>query len=584
MRDPDSVKAAGTYDLIMLGGGPAGLSAAFQAVRAGLDRVLVLRLPEFGAVPTRHNGGRIAIQDILQVKRVHGREGSLLTVETDTDVFHGRVCLFDAPTVAQSPFAPPEVPTSITERIHHTDDFDPSGDDTLVVGDSEMAALLTLSLVNRGARIVLAFVGAIDELSPLSKQILEGLERDQKATVLWQSKPDGLWDEGGFPMVGFADRMTPDLQFDHVLYLSTGPSIESFEKALDDEADSRFVTIGPNTKQAPDDVHPANAWEAIRKLHFAELQSLTPRATSNLSGIEARELEREFYNATITRFDTAHNELWRIRVKPDRRAVAHHAGQYCSLGLGYWEPRADDAQDRNLESRQRKLVRRSYSISSPIFDTHGYLINHADMDEIELYIVWVRPDQDRIPGLTPRLALKHPGDRIYLGPKVAGRYTINPVANPEAAVVFCSTGTGEAPHNSMVVELLRKGHTGPILSVVTVRYWSDLAYLEEHRNLEQRYSNYRYLPVPTRETDTARRYIQDLILDGTLEDALGRPLDPSECHVFLCGNPAMIGLPEWVDNTPVFPSPQGVAELLYRRGLRLDRRNEPGQIHFEEYW
>lgn len=584
LKDSGAGKAAEAYDLIVVGGGPAGLSAAFQAVRAGLDRVLILRFPEFAKVPLPLNRGRIAFQDILNVKRVHGEEGSPLTVETDTDEFHGKVCLLDAPTVADSPFTPTDVPASITERIHQTDDFDPAGDDALVVGDGERAALLTLGLVERGARVVLAFVGAYDGLSPFSKQILEGLERDQRATVLWQSTPDGLWDEGGFPMVGFADRMTPDLQFDHVVYLSTGPSIESFEKTLDDEADSRLVTIDLDTKQAPDVVPPAKAWEAIRKLHFAKLQSLTPRATSNLTGIEARELEKKFYNATITRFDTAHNELWRIRVKPDRRAVAHQAGQYCSLGLGYWEPRADDAHDRNLELRQRKLVRRSYSISSPIFDPHGYLVNHADMGEIELYIVWVRPDQDRIPGLTPRLALKHPGDRIYLGPKVAGRYTINPVTNPDASVVFCSTGTGEAPHNSMVVELLRKGHIGPILSVVTVRYWSDLAYLEEHRNLEQRYPNFRYLPLPTREPDTVKRYIQDLILDGTLEDSLGRALDPAESHVFLCGNPAMIGLPQWVDDRPVFPSTQGVSELLYKRGLRLDRRNEPGQIHFEEYW
>jgi len=52
----------------------------------------------------------------------------------------------------------------------------------------------------------------------------------------------------------------------------------------------------------------------------------------------------------------------------------------------------------------------------------------------------------------------------------------------------------------------------------------------------------------------------------------------------LCGNPAMIGSPEEVDGNTVFPEPAGVVELLMAQGFTLDRRNVPGNIHFEEYW
>lgn len=231
------------------------------------------------------------------------------------------------------------------------------------------------------------------------------------------------------------------------------------------------------------------------------------------------------------------------------------------------------------------MIRRSYSISSSIFDDYGYLIDVHATDDVELYIVSVRPQGDKIPALTPRLALKQIGDRVYLGPKISGRYTLDPVTDPAAQVVFLATGTGEAPHNSMITELLRKGHHGPILSVVSVRYRSDLAYLSEHSRLEGRFANYSYLPVPTREPDVPKRYIQDLLLDGSIDAALGEPLDSRRAHVFVCGNPRMIGLPEWGDDgDPVFPTPLGAAEILMKLGFTLDRRGQSGNVHYEEFW
>ena len=41
-------------------------------------------------------------------------------------------------------------------------------------------------------------------------------------------------------------------------------------------------------------------------------------------------------------------------------------------------------------------------------------------------------------------------------------------------MLFLATGTGEAPHNYMLWELLRRGHTGRILSACCVRYRRDL--------------------------------------------------------------------------------------------------------------
>src|SRR5262249_4689822 len=168
-------------------------------------------------------------------------------------------------------------------------------------------------------------------------------------------------------------------------------------------------------------------------------------------------------------------------------------------------------------------------------------------------------------------------------------FTLDPV-KPGDMVLFLSTGTGEAPHNYMLWELLRRGYTGRILSACCVRYRRDLGYLALHEELMRRHPNYTFLPLTTREADTVKNkvYIQDLITSGQLEERLGQALDPGRTHVYLCGNPKMIGVPTRDRETDqrVYPQPTGVVENLERRGFQADQPNVKlkGNIHFEEYW
>jgi len=208
---------------------------------------------------------------------------------------------------------------------------------------------------------------------------------------------------------------------------------------------------------------------------------------------EIEALRDKEYNATISYVEFVHPELWILRVKADGGTPDHKAGQYASLALGYWEPRIDDAMEPEVEEKFTKLVRRSYSICCRVLDDDGNLVGSPHDDELEFYVVLVAPTEEWIPGLTPRLALKGVGDRIFMGRKAAGRYTLDPVTDPTSAVVFLSTGTGEAPHNVMITDLLRRGHRGPIVSAVTVRHNHDLAYMHQHRALEERFDNYHYL-------------------------------------------------------------------------------------------
>ncbi len=305
---------------------------------------------------------------------------------------------------------------------------------------------------------------------------------------------------------------------------------------------------------------------------------------------EIAELRAKRYNGTVVHLHRVHSDLLVMRVKPDFPRPPHLPGQYCALGLGNWEPRVEGCQAECLKPEElTRLVRRSYSISCSIYSEPGKLRDLSQDDWLEFYIVLVRENPDgRVPALTPRLFALKEGDRLNIGEKIVGNFTAESV-KPGDTVLFFGTGTGEAPHNYMLWELLRRGHTGRILSACCVRYTRDLGYLATHEALMKQFPNYTYLPLATREPGQARKvYIQDLITSGELEAQLGERLDPARTHVFLCGNPKMIGVPvkDKATGERRYPEPTGVIELLEKRGFQADNAaaKSKGNVHFEEYW
>jgi ferredoxin--NADP+ reductase len=303
------------------------------------------------------------------------------------------------------------------------------------------------------------------------------------------------------------------------------------------------------------------------------------------------ELRRQRYNASVTRLRKPHSDLLIVRIRPDYPLHPHKPGQYTTLGLGYWEPRFPGSAEEDLPPADlTKVARRSYSISCSILDEQGQLLERSTLDWLEFYIVLVRESAKVVPpAFTPRLFLLEEGDRLFMGEKITGQFTLDPV-KPDDTVVFFATGTGEAPHNYMLWELLRRVHSGRILSACCVRYRRDLAYLSIQTELMRRYPHYTYLSLTTRETENKdhKVYIQDLITSGQLEERLGQALDPRRTHIYLCGNPKMIGVPEKSRETGerIFPKPPGVIEILEQRGFQTDLPSQKvkGNLHYEEYW
>ncbi|HTI51301.1 MAG TPA: hypothetical protein VL475_10130, partial [Planctomycetaceae bacterium] len=154
-----------------------------------------------------------------------------------------------------------------------------------------------------------------------------------------------------------------------------------------------------------------------------------------LSNDEISDLRHKHYNASVIAVRHVHDELMVIRVRPDGGTPEYQAGQYTTLGLGFWEPRVPDTQHEPLSDADHfKVVKRAYSISFPILDDAQRLLRRTDCDFLEFYVVLVRETPGTPPALTPRLFGLAPGDRLFVGPKITGHYTLAPVVQGQDIV------------------------------------------------------------------------------------------------------------------------------------------------------
>jgi ferredoxin--NADP+ reductase len=296
-----------------------------------------------------------------------------------------------------------------------------------------------------------------------------------------------------------------------------------------------------------------------------------------------------YYNAVIVEERVLVWSVMVLRWVPDRATPPPKPGQWLELGLGVWERvmrGAEPGSPRRFPPEG--LIRRAYSISSPILDASGSrLLDPGEMEGTEFFLSLVLPPAERssrVPNLTGRLFGLRPGDRLFISDRPQGEYTLDPVGETDD-VLFLATGTGEAPHNFMIWELLRRGHRGRIASIVSVRHREDLAYDAVHRRLAEMFPGYRYLAMATRDGGSPGRHLQDLLLDGSLERAAGFPIEPGQTQVYLCGNPGMIGPPQRLPRGRVFPGEPGLVLLLEeRRGMNADLGRPPVNVHYERFW
>jgi len=265
-------------------------------------------------------------------------------------------------------------------------------------------------------------------------------------------------------------------------------------------------------------------------------------------------------NAVVLQRISLSDDLIVLRVVPDDWDVPEFSpGQFAVLGLPATSPRCEGADPEDDAPPVGKLIKRAYSIAS----------SSVMREYLEFYIVLVSSG-----ALTPRLFALKPGARLWLGPKIAGLFTLDHVPD-NRHLVLISTGTGLAPYVSMVRSRLACGGPRRIAVIHGARHSSELGYRSELEALDHMCNNFTYLPVISRPDEEtlpwrhASGYVQSLWTDESLPEKLDFTPDPQTTHVFLCGNPGMIG---------------DMLALLQSQGFQEHSRKEPGQIHVEKYW
>jgi len=247
-------------------------------------------------------------------------------------------------------------------------------------------------------------------------------------------------------------------------------------------------------------------------------------------------------NATVISRRDPSERLAIVSVRPDGWELPDfQPGQFATLGL------PDPA---GLAPRKRV-----YSVASA-----------PGQPALEFYVQLVKEG-----AFTTQLWPHQPGDRIHLSPVIAGRFTLESV--PQGAdVVLIGTGTGIAPFVSMARHFAGRGRWRRCVIAHGARSVAELGYRIELEALAAADRSVTFLPLVSRAPAgtwpglTGR--VQTLV-ESPWPPGEPSPLDPARCHVFLCGNPAMI---------------DEMDALLTPRGFRHDRPDAPGNLHFERWW
>jgi ferredoxin/flavodoxin---NADP+ reductase len=267
----------------------------------------------------------------------------------------------------------------------------------------------------------------------------------------------------------------------------------------------------------------------------------------------------EKYNATLTAKWDLTADLFILKVKPDKPVTEFTSGQYVLLGVSSNHPRRAGSEPEFRESKPDRMVLRAYSIASAGYETQ----------ELEFYISVVSNGS-----LTPRLATLKPGDRLNIGDKIRGHFTLDTVPSHHRNVILAATGTGLAPYVSMMRQHRRKPFPFRFLILQGAPLGWEIGYRQELSIYQELLPRVTYVPMVSRPhldphwTGLTGRITRTFQPENLLQ-TYDIPLDPSQTSVFLCGNPDMI---------------REISETLLPLGYTAHTTQAPGSLHTEEYW
>ncbi|WP_201582574.1 ferredoxin--NADP reductase [Psychrobacter jeotgali] len=238
------------------------------------------------------------------------------------------------------------------------------------------------------------------------------------------------------------------------------------------------------------------------------------------------------------------------------------AGQFVRLGVNPSKLKYHQQQNSTTDKALDEDIFRAYSIVSSPFD-----------EELEFFSIVIADG-----AFTSQLQHLQVGDELMLNTIPFGFLTLARYQQPLPKDLWLlATGTGLAPFLSMLQDLQTWEDYEHIILAYSARSQEELAYVEQIEQLQENFGSLVdnpakliFIPIVTREpmAGALTERLPKLLVDGSLQQKAGVPLDPESAHVMLCGNPEMV---------------EDTKETLKTMGFVMNRRGE-GNIAVENYW
>ena len=214
------------------------------------------------------------------------------------------------------------------------------------------------------------------------------------------------------------------------------------------------------------------------------------------------------------------------------------AGQFVRLGvnpsqLSYYKQQTGEDANAVDDSLDEDIFRAYSIVSSPF-------------DEVLEFFSIVIPDG----AFTSQLQHLEVGDELLLNTMPFGFLTLARYQKPEPKDLWLlATGTGLAPFLSMLEDLKTWEDYDHIVLAYSARSVAELAYIDKIKSLQEEFGSlvddpakFIFIPIVTREPleGALTERLPKLLLEETLQQRAGIPLDVDSAHVMLCGNPDMV--------------------------------------------
>lgn len=278
------------YEILMVGGGPAGISMAVEARFAGIptDKVLVVEkadhpcwsickfYPDNKIVTANYKGfdnvihdGVMRIMDLTKpgtiayfheailendlninysetVHTISRTEESGFIVTTDQREYRTRVCVIAIGILGRPNRPGYRLPRSLRERIHFN--IPPSvisGSNVLLVGGGDSAAEQAIHFRRMNNRMTLCYRGdSFHRMNDENRKAIQELEQSGELLILRNSDLVKVENDAGRPLVRFLEEDHKPMTFDYIIYCIGGTTPTNFLKNMGIDFHSELPVMG----------------------------------------------------------------------------------------------------------------------------------------------------------------------------------------------------------------------------------------------------------------------------------------------------------------------------------------------------